>query len=144
MTDEPLNPIERLRVHLTLEHHEEDADAFALVDSLIQSYALEYPDDLTADAQELQTLLLDVIESWTPARVCAGCGNEDAIDNGLCQACVDHQYTSSDALRARVAELEAAFNDQSRELEIACSIMTPDQLTEYRCRAYSNLYPLAT
>jgi len=76
MTDEPLNPIERLRVHLTLEHHEEDADAFALVDSLIQSYALEYPDDLTADAQELQTLLLDVIESWTPARVCAGCGKK--------------------------------------------------------------------
>lgn len=41
----------------------------------------------------------------------------------------------------RVAELERAFDDQTRELEIACEVMTPDQLTEFRHRAYPALHP---
>lgn len=66
MQNEPLTPVERLQVHLILQHHEEDADAFALVESLIRNYALEDPETLTEDAKELQGLLLGVIDSWTP------------------------------------------------------------------------------
>jgi hypothetical protein len=38
-------------------------------------------------------------------------------------------------------KLGQAFDHQSRELEIACELMTPEQLTEYRHRAYPKLYP---
>ena len=39
------------------------------------------------------------------------------------------------------AKLEAAFDDQTKELEIACEGMTHEQLTEFRHRAYPKLYP---
>jgi len=51
------------------------------------------------------------------------------------------KQTEIEELRARVAELERAFDDQTRELEIACEVMTPDQLTEFRHRAYPTLHP---
>lgn len=38
-------------------------------------------------------------------------------------------------------KLGQAFDDQSRELEIACGVMTPEQLTEFRHRAYPTLHP---
>jgi hypothetical protein len=45
--------------------------------------------------------------------------------------------------RARVAyrNLARGFDAQSKELGIACELMTPEQLTEYRHRAYPKLYP---
>lgn len=43
--------------------------------------------------------------------------------------------------RHEQAKLGKAFDAQSRELEIACEVMTPEQLTEYRHRAYPKLYP---
>lgn len=45
------------------------------------------------------------------------------------------------AALAEVDRLGKAFDDQSRELEIACEVMTPDQLTEFRHRAYPTLHP---
>jgi hypothetical protein len=38
-------------------------------------------------------------------------------------------------------KLERSFDDQSRELEIACEVMSAEQLTEFRHRAYPTLYP---
>ena len=38
-------------------------------------------------------------------------------------------------------KLGQAFDDQSRELQIAWDVMTPEQLTEYRHRAYPKFYP---
>jgi len=38
-------------------------------------------------------------------------------------------------------KLKLAFDDQTRELEIACGVMNPKQLTEFRHRAYPRLYP---
>ena len=45
--------------------------------------------------------------------------------------------------RARVGyrNLSRGFDGQTKELEIACELMTPEQLTEYRHRAYPKLYP---
>jgi len=40
-----------------------------------------------------------------------------------------------------VKKLGQAFDDQSRELEIACEVMNPEQLTEFRHRAYPTLHP---
>jgi len=37
--------------------------------------------------------------------------------------------------------LEGAFDAQASELRIACKLMTPDQLAEFRRRAYPSLYP---
>ena len=38
-------------------------------------------------------------------------------------------------------KLKLAFDEQTRELNIACGVMTPKQLTEFRHRAYPTLYP---
>ena len=46
-----------------------------------------------------------------------------------------------DAMREKVAQLEQAFDDQTRELEIALGFLQPDQLKEFRHRAYPNLHP---
>jgi len=62
MTDESLTPIERLRVWLILEHHEEDAEAFALVDSLMRAYNTSEP--LDKGAEELRDMLLEVLDTW--------------------------------------------------------------------------------
>lgn len=45
--------------------------------------------------------------------------------------------------RARVAhrDLARGFDGQSRELDIAFEVMTPEQRAEYRHRAYPKLYP---
>lgn len=43
--------------------------------------------------------------------------------------------------RQAYRRMTLAFDDQSRELQIACDVMTPEQLTEYRHRAYPKLYP---
>jgi ABC-type branched-subunit amino acid transport system ATPase component len=45
--------------------------------------------------------------------------------------------------RARVAyrDVKRIFVEQSKALEIACALMTPEQLEEYRHRAYPKLYP---
>lgn len=63
--DEPLTPIERVRLHFLMDGHDEDADAFATVDWLMQNYLLTN-DPLTQDATDLQTMLLDVVNAWTP------------------------------------------------------------------------------
>ena len=110
MTDESLTPVERIRVHLASDHHEEDAEAFSIVDSLIQNYLL--PDiSLTQDAMDLSNMLLDVVGSWTPPRRCAGCGEQDALDDGLCQSCVNHQHDHQEKLRVRIAGLEALLRE---------------------------------
>ena len=41
----------------------------------------------------------------------------------------------------KIERLELAFDCQSRELDTACGVMTPDQLTEFRHRAYPEIYP---
>lgn len=38
-------------------------------------------------------------------------------------------------------KLKLAFDDQSRELDIAIGVMTEEQQDEYRHRAYPKLYP---
>ncbi len=44
-------------------------------------------------------------------------------------------------LQEELDRMGQAFDDQSRELEIACEVMTPEQLTEFRHRAYPTLHP---
>jgi hypothetical protein len=45
--------------------------------------------------------------------------------------------------RARVTHwnMKRLWDEQSKELEIALELMTPEQLAEYRHRAYPKLYP---
>ena len=45
-----------------------------------------------------------------------------------------------DAMREKVAQLERAFDDQTRELENALSFLTPKQLSEFRQRTYPRLH----
>ena len=50
----------------------------------------------------------------------------------------------ADAIRSLLDEQKKmlqAFDDQTRELQIACGLMSDDQLTEFRRRAYPTLYP---
>jgi hypothetical protein len=62
VADESLTPVERLRVSLILEGHEEDAEAFALVDSLMRNYLTDEP--MTKDAEELRDMLFEVLDTW--------------------------------------------------------------------------------
>lgn len=65
--DQPLTPLERLAVEFDLTGHEEDVDAFQVVDFYMREYA-NTTDPLTQDAKDLQNFLLDVLETWTPKR----------------------------------------------------------------------------
>ena len=65
MTDEPMTPVERIRAHFIQTGHNDDADAFAAVDWLIQNYLLT-DEPLDQGATELQDMLLDVVNTWTP------------------------------------------------------------------------------
>ena len=81
---------------------------------------------------------------------CPNCGDKTTLEPALCDYCQEEDEATEALFRdrlekaeARVRELETAFDDQSRELRIACEIMTPDQLTEFRQRAYPKIYPCA-
>ena len=65
MSDEPLTPLERIRFHFITTGHDDDADAFMAVDWLIQNYLLT-DEPLDQGATELQDMLLDVVNTWTP------------------------------------------------------------------------------
>ena len=63
--NESLTPVERIRAHLLQTGHDDDANAFAAVDWLIQNYLLT-DEPLDQGATELQNMLLDVVNAWTP------------------------------------------------------------------------------
>jgi hypothetical protein len=73
----------------------------------------------------------------------------DPVETLLNEVEVEMKYTARWSYwapvvkRARVAyrDLGRGFDVQSKELDIACELMTPEQLAEYRHRAYPKLYP---
>lgn len=45
-----------------------------------------------------------------------------------------------DAMREAIEKLQRAFDDQTRELENALSLLTPKQLTEFRRKTYPSIH----
>lgn len=54
-----------------------------------------------------------------------------------------HKMMAEEIVRQdeKIERLELAFDCQSQELNTACEVMTPEQLTEFRHRAYPTLHP---
>ena len=77
-------------------------------------------------------------------RTCLLCGTVHN-STGCPPGALNQDYLSLQALYLQqlneVKRLGQAFDDQSRELEIACELMTTEQLTEFRHRAYPTLHP---
>lgn len=159
--DAPLNPVERLAVEFELTGHQDDADAVILLDYIFSRICSEKPENLTKCGKELQDKMIEAIGFWLPDGLVISDGSgihpaKHPMDGGFSLDKFMPGLLPEDAAAFATAlesadmsgepcpgcvKLGAAFDDQSRVLEIACDLMTPEQLTEYRHRAYPTLYP---
>ena len=61
--DEPLTPLERVRVNFLIGGHDDVAEAFATVDLVLRTFITHEPE--TPQAHDLQFKLFDLLDSWS-------------------------------------------------------------------------------